>query len=98
MIPAVIERCAGIDVGRKSIDVCVLVGEAQAEPTEQTRRYSTLNEDVERGCVTGKPYTEQPRAELTTSRSPRLVRHHSHRLRKLSGWLAAYQQRCAPTT
>ena len=48
MIPAVIERCAGIDVGRKFIDVCVMIGEAQAEPTEQTRRFSTLNEDLER--------------------------------------------------
>lgn len=48
MIPAVIERCAGIDVGRKFIDVCVMIGEAQAEPTKQTRRFSTLNEDLER--------------------------------------------------
>ena len=48
MIAAVIERCAGIDVGRKFIDVCVMVGEAQAEPTQQTRRFSTLNEDLER--------------------------------------------------
>jgi transposase len=48
MIPAVIERCAGIDVGRRFIDVCVMIGEAQAEPTEQTRRFSTLNEDLER--------------------------------------------------
>lgn len=48
MIPAVIERCAGIDVGRKYIDVCLMIGEAQAEPTQQTRRYSTLNEDLER--------------------------------------------------
>ena len=37
---AVIERCAGIDEGRKFIDVCVMVGEAQAEPTEQTRRFT----------------------------------------------------------
>ena len=48
MIAAVIERCAGIDVGRKNIDVCLMVGEAQAEPTQQTRRFSTLNEDLER--------------------------------------------------
>ncbi len=48
MIPAVIERCAGIDVGRKYIDVCLMVGEAQAEPTQETRRFSTLNEDLER--------------------------------------------------
>jgi transposase len=48
MIPAVIERCAGIDVGRKFIDVCVMVGDANAEPTEKTLRFSTLNEDLER--------------------------------------------------
>jgi len=48
MIPAVIERCAGIDVGRKFIDVCVMIGEADAEPTQETRRFSTLNEDLER--------------------------------------------------
>jgi transposase len=48
MIPAVIERCAGIDVGRKFIDVCVMVGEAQAEPWLEIRRFSTFNEDLER--------------------------------------------------
>lgn len=48
MIPAVIERCAGIDVGRKIIDVCLMVGEAQAEPELEIRRFSTLNEDLER--------------------------------------------------
>jgi transposase len=48
MIPAVIERCAGIDVGRKFIDVCVMVGKADAEPSQETRRFSTLNEDLER--------------------------------------------------
>jgi transposase len=48
MIPAVIERCAGIDVGRKFVDVCLMVGEAQGEPKQETRRYSTFNEDLER--------------------------------------------------
>ncbi len=48
MIPAVIERCAGIDVGRKFVVVCVMVGDAHGEPTEQTRRFSTLNEDLEK--------------------------------------------------
>lgn len=48
MIPAVIERCAGIDVGRKFIDVCLMAGDAQAEPKQETRRFSTLNEDLER--------------------------------------------------
>ena len=48
MIAAEIERCAGIDVGRKRIDVCVMVGEEKEERKQQTRRFSTLNEDLER--------------------------------------------------
>jgi transposase len=48
MIPAVIERCAGIDVGRKFVEVCVMVGEAHAVPSEERRRFSTLNDDLER--------------------------------------------------
>jgi hypothetical protein len=31
MISAVIERCAGIDVGKKSLAVCVMVGPANGE-------------------------------------------------------------------
>ncbi len=48
MIPAVIERCAGIDVSRKFVDVCVMVGDANAAPSEEIRRFSTINEDLER--------------------------------------------------
>jgi transposase len=48
MIPAVIERCAGIDVGRKFVDVCIMVGDAAAVPSEQLRKFSTLNEDLEK--------------------------------------------------
>jgi hypothetical protein len=57
MIPAVIERGAGIDVGRKFVDVCLMVGAAQAEPKQETRRFSTLNEDLERmrPVAEGKP-------------------------------------------
>jgi len=47
MIPAVIERCAGIDVGRKFVVVCVLVGDANATPTQEIRKFSTLNEGLE---------------------------------------------------
>ena len=32
MITAVIERCAGIDVGKKSLSVCVMVGPAWGSP------------------------------------------------------------------
>ena len=29
MIPAVVERCAGIDVGKKTLAVCVMTGGSQ---------------------------------------------------------------------
>jgi transposase len=47
MIPTMIERCAGIDVGRKFVVVCVMVGDAHAEPSQQVRKFSTLNEGLE---------------------------------------------------
>jgi transposase len=46
MIPAVIERCAGIDVGRRFVVVCVMAGEAQATPAQEVRKFSTLNEGL----------------------------------------------------
>jgi transposase len=48
MIPAVIERCAGIDVGRKFVMVCVIVGEAKDAPQHEIRKFQTLNQDLER--------------------------------------------------
>ena len=48
MIEAVIERCAGIDVGRKFVVVCVMVGEAQAAPKYEIRKFLTLNGDLEK--------------------------------------------------
>jgi transposase len=39
MIPAVIERCAGIDIGKKLIVACVMTGAAQAEGEAETREY-----------------------------------------------------------
>jgi hypothetical protein len=47
MISTMIERCAGIDVGRKFVVVCVMVGDAHAEPSQQVRKFSTLNEGLE---------------------------------------------------
>lgn len=46
MIPAVIERCAGIDVGRRFLLACVMVGDAAAEPECEIRRFDTLNEGL----------------------------------------------------
>jgi transposase len=48
MIPAVIERCAGIDVGRKFLDVCVMTGDAHDVPAEHQQRFSIINEELER--------------------------------------------------
>src|SRR5881227_1534842 len=48
MIAAVMERCAGIDVHKKFVMVCVLIGPADSNPTPQIRRFSTFNADLER--------------------------------------------------
>jgi len=41
MIAAVIERCAGIDVGKKFISVCVMTGLADGEPRSEIRTFGT---------------------------------------------------------
>lgn len=59
MIPAVITQCAGIDVGKKMLAVCVLVGAADAEPSVEQREFGTTNAQLrrlrawlrERGCT-----------------------------------------------
>jgi transposase len=48
MINAVIERCAGIDVGKKSLSVCLMVGAADKDPRTEIRTYGTTNADLER--------------------------------------------------
>lgn len=47
MIPAVIERCAGIDVGKKEVVVTVLTGPLQEEPERETRTFSTMLSGLE---------------------------------------------------
>jgi len=47
MIAAEIERCAGIDVGKKWLAVCILVGPLNAEPRSETRRFGTNVADLE---------------------------------------------------
>lgn len=47
MIPAVIERCAGIDVGKTFLTVCLLTGPADGEPKVETRKVSTFHDDLE---------------------------------------------------
>ena len=47
MIAAAVERCAGIDVGKKILSVCVLTGPLKEEPERQLRRYGTTVEELE---------------------------------------------------
>jgi transposase len=47
MIQAVIERCAGIDVGKATLAVCVMTGAADAEPTLELRQYGTVVSELE---------------------------------------------------
>jgi transposase len=46
MIPAVIERCAGIDVGKKFLLVCVMTGPAQEEASAETRKFGTVRSQL----------------------------------------------------
>jgi len=48
MIAAVIERCAGIDVGKKFVAVCVMTGPAAEKPTEEVRKFGTVRAELER--------------------------------------------------
>ena len=47
MIPAVIERCAGIDVGKTFLTVCLLTGPADGEPKAETRKFGTFHADLQ---------------------------------------------------
>jgi len=42
MIEAVIERCAGIDVGKKFLVVCVMAGPLDDEPKTEIRKFGTI--------------------------------------------------------
>jgi transposase len=48
MIPAVIEKCAGIDVGKKFVVVCVMKGPAQEAGVEEVRQFGTVRAELER--------------------------------------------------
>jgi len=48
MISAVVECCAGIDVGKKWIAVCVLKGPANGEAQAERRKFETTNQALER--------------------------------------------------
>jgi len=46
----IIERCAGIDVGKRFLLCSVLTGAAHDDPTSQTRRFDTDVPDLEEMC------------------------------------------------
>src|SRR6266702_84237 len=48
MICAAVERCAGIDVGKEFLAVCVMTGPLQGEARKQTRRFATIIGEPER--------------------------------------------------
>src|SRR5438034_2824345 len=47
MLEVKVEQCAGIDVGKKFIDVCVLIGPANRKPAEEVRRFGSNVGDLE---------------------------------------------------
>src|SRR5215467_7866129 len=47
MISAAIERCAGIDVGKKFLSVCVMVGPLKGEPQVEIRKFGTIRAELE---------------------------------------------------
>ncbi|HEY6341620.1 MAG TPA: hypothetical protein VIY49_09020 [Bryobacteraceae bacterium] len=59
MMAAVIERCAGIDIGKKFIVVCVMTGPADGEARSEIRDFGTTVAELqnargwilEQGCT-----------------------------------------------
>ncbi|MBB5060272.1 hypothetical protein HDF16_005008 [Granulicella aggregans] len=48
MIEAILERCAGIDVGKKFVVVCVMTGGARDEPHTQIKKFGTIVSELQR--------------------------------------------------
>jgi len=47
MIPAILERVAGIDVHKRFLTVCVMIGPAHAVPEVRKRRFGTMNAELQ---------------------------------------------------
>jgi transposase len=60
MIEAVIERCAGIDVGKKLIAVCVMTGPANGEARSEIRTFGTTVAELKqaRAWITAQGCTD----------------------------------------
>jgi transposase len=48
MLEVKVEKCAGIDVGKKFLAVCVLIGLANRKPVGEVRRFGTSVKELER--------------------------------------------------
>jgi transposase len=48
MIPAVIEKCAGIDVGKKFVVACLMTGPAKDPAETETRKFGTVRAELEK--------------------------------------------------
>jgi transposase len=48
MISAVVERCAGIDIGKKLLVVCVMTGPAKEEASAEVRKFGTIRAELVR--------------------------------------------------
>ena len=48
MLEVKVENCAGIDVGKKFLAVCVLNGPVDRKPAEEIRRFGTTVKQLER--------------------------------------------------
>ena len=60
MLDVKVENCAGIDVGKKFLAVCVLTGPTDRKPAEEVRRFGTSVRELERlrGWLMEKKCTE----------------------------------------
>ena len=48
MLEVKVENCAGIDVGKKFLAVCVLTGPVDRKPVAEVRRFGTSVKELER--------------------------------------------------
>src|SRR5215467_4563201 len=48
MLEVKVENCAGIDVGKKFLAVCMLTGPADRKPAEEVRRFGPSVKELER--------------------------------------------------
>ena len=87
MIEAIIERCAGIDVGKKFVLVCVMTGGAKDEPHTQIKKFGTIV-SVTRWLLTDREWLRSSassvlrvdsRSEIAAESNLELFVGHRHR-------------------